>query len=366
MLPHFYYSPKILSYTFGPNHPLKPERLRRTIELLSRYGVSPIDSGDGNVGDVLRVHGPEYVSVVQTLSIYPDPDGWTDDELMERAAFGFSSGDNPAFEGMFEAALSYVGASAKAAEAVRDGAPLAFGIGGGLHHAQRALASGFCIFDDCAVACDILRERFDRVAYVDIDVHHGDGVQWIFYKDPSVLTCSIHEEGRTLYPGTGFAEETGVEFSALNVPIQARTTGDVWLDAFERGILPGLEKFAPQAIVLQMGTDAHYLDPLGHLKCTAQEWLAAVRRIKGLGLPIVALGGGGYNILNVPRMWTAACLTLGDVPFSDEVPADLAEAWGMPTYFDAVQPEPRGIGREYADDVVDWLERNVHPHVGHG
>ncbi len=364
VLPHFYYSPKILSYTFGPNHPLKPERLRRTIELLERYGVSWIDSGDGRVEDVLRVHAPEFVAAIQRLNADPNPDDWTDDELLERAALGFSSGDNPAFAGMYDAALAYAGASAKAAEAVRDGAHLAFGIGGGLHHAQRALASGFCIFNDCAIACYILRERFERVAYVDIDVHHGDGVQWIFYEDPSVLTCSIHEEGRTLYPGTGFVEETGASFSALNVPVMARTTGDVWLDAFQRGILPGLEKFQPQAIVLQMGTDAHYLDPLGHIKCTAQEWLAAVSHVKDLGLPIVALGGGGYNLLNVPRMWTAACLTLGSVPFSNEVPADLAVAWGMPTYLDAEQPEPRGIGREYAEGVVDWLERNHHPHIG--
>jgi acetoin utilization protein AcuC len=356
-LPHFYYTPKILDYTFGPSHPLKPERLRRTIELLGRYGVEWLDSGPGQIEDVLRVHDSSFIEVVQKLSHNPSWDDIDDDELLRVSEFGFGSGDNPPFSGMYEAALSYVGASAKAAEAVRDGAPLAFGIGGGLHHAQRALASGFCIFDDCAVACHILREKFDRVAYVDIDVHHGDGVQWIFYKDPTVLTCSIHEEGKSLYPGTGFADETGEAFSSLNVPMQAHTTGDVWLDAFERGILPGLEAFQPQAIVLQLGTDTHFSDPLAHIKSDVWHWLEAVKRIKALGIPLVALGGGGYNILNVPRMWTAACLTLGNIEFEDKVPEDLGEAWGMPRYFDDEQGQ-KGIGREYADGVIDWLERN--------
>lgn len=362
-LPHFYYSPQILNYTFGPGHPLKPERLRRTIELLDRYGVVPIDSGSGRVEDVLRVHDPEFVEVVRGLSSDPSFDRLTDDQLINVSRFGFGSGDNPPFPGMFEASLAYVGATVKAAEAVRDGAPLAFGIGGGLHHAQKALASGFCIFDDPAIACHILREKFERVAYVDIDVHHGDGVQWIFYNDPSILTCSIHEEGRTLYPGTGFVEEVGEANSSLNVPLRARTTADVWIEAFERGILPGLEAFDPQAIVLQLGTDTHAQDPLGHIRSNAQSWLSAVRRTKQLGIPIVAVGGGGYNLSTVPRMWSAACLTLGGVEFEDQLPTDLADQWGVRSFYDGALGE-HGVGREYAEGVIDWLERNLHPVVG--
>lgn len=362
-LPHFYYSPQILQYSFGPGHPLKPERLRRTIELLGRYGVVPTDSGSGSAADVERIHAPEFVDVIRQLSHNPSFDDLSDDELIRVSKFGFGSGDNPPFKGMYEASLAYVGATVKAAEAVRDGAPLAFGIGGGLHHAQRSLASGFCIFDDPAIACHILREKFERVAYVDIDVHHGDGVQWIFYNDPSILTCSIHEEGRTLYPGTGFVEEVGEANSSLNVPLMARTTADVWIEAFERGILPGLEAFAPQAIVLQLGTDTHTEDPLGHIRSNAQSWLGAVKRIRELGLPIVAVGGGGYNLTTVPRMWTAACLTLGGVEYDDQIPKDLAQEWGMDTYSDPDSGEG-GIGREYADGVVNWLERNLHPVVG--
>jgi len=344
-IPHFYYTPDILNYNFGPGHPLKPERLRRTIELLGRYGVEPRDPGQGRVEDLLRVHDEDYVEDVR---------GGGSPE------FGFGRGDNPAFPGMWAASLAYVSASVRAAEAVRDGAILAFGIGGGLHHVARRKASGFCVFNDPAIACHILRERFERVAYVDIDVHHGDGVQWIFYEDPQVLTCSIHEEGRSLFPGTGFVEETGASFSSLNVPLQAYTSGDVWLDAFERGIMPGLANFEPQAIVLQMGTDSHREDPLGHINSDVQSWLAAVRRVKRLDLPVVALGGGGYNLKTVPRMWTAACLTLGGVDFDNDVPADLAQDWDMPNYFDG-EPELAGIGREYADGVIDWLDRQFHP-----
>ncbi len=359
MIPNFFYSPAILKYDFGPQHPLKPERLRRTIELLERHGLEWVDPGPGSDADALRVHEPDYVGAVH------DIDPLTDSDVSPEVAmqYGFGRGDNPAFPGMYQASLAYTSATARAAEMVRDGAALAFGIGGGLHHAHKNRASGFCIFDDPAVACHILRERFDRVAYVDIDVHHGDGVQWLFYDDPSVLTCSIHEDGRTLFPGTGACHETGAEFSSFNVPIQAHTTGDVWLDAFERTILLALERFRPGAIVLQLGTDAHFLDPLGHLRCAQQDWLGAVKRIQALGLPIVAVGGGGYNLTTVPRMWTSAVLTLSGVPYDDAVPPDLGEAWDMPTYSDRDLPFALGAGREHAESVIGWLTEHHLPNI---
>jgi len=364
MLPHFYYSPAILRYDFGPQHPLRPERLRRTIELLGRYGVKPIDPGEGNVSDLLRVHDEEYVQmVVKTSDRLARGELYADDEERGRQfSYGFGSGDNPPFGGMYEAALAYSNASAKAAEVVRDGAPLAFGIGGGLHHALRSRASGFCIFDDPAIACHILLERFERVVYVDIDVHHGDGVQWIFYNEPRVLTCSIHEDGRTLFPGTGGVEETGLDYTSFNVPIQARTTGDVWLNAFLETIPKAIEAFKPGAIVLQMGTDTHTLDPLAHIRSRQQDWLAAVRMIGEMGLPLVALGGGGYNLTTVPRMWVSACLTLGGIPFADEVPADLGDEWHMPTYSDH-EPVAPSFGQQHADHVVEWLNSNHIPHL---
>jgi acetoin utilization protein AcuC len=342
MLPNFFYHPRLLKYDFGPQHPLRPERLRRTTELLSSWGVEMIDPGPGELADALRLHSPEYVAAVQrAIELSP----------AERRQFGFGS-DTPPFPGMAEAALAYLAATVRAAETVRDGAMLAFGIGGGLHHAQRGNASGFCVYNDPAIACHILRERFERVAYIDIDLHHGDGVQDLFCEDPSVLTCSIHQDGRTLYPGTGFAEDSCAQRSALNIPLLPGTTGDTWLWAFREGILPLVRTFKPDAIVLQMGTDSHYLDPLGHLENTAQEWLHAVQDVRDLSLPTVALGGGGYTLNAVPRMWTAACLTLAGIEVPERLPEPYGSAWGTPYFLDQELPSPRGQGKDYAEEVV--------------
>lgn len=355
MLCSFYYSPEILRYSFGPQHPLKPERLRRTIELLERYGVEPVDPGRGLEEDLLRVHARHYVDVVKAFSEGQD----SDDALI----YGLGWGDTPRFEGMFEASLAYCASSAAAARAVCGGEKLAFGIGGGLHHAHRDKASGFCVFDDPAIACHILLERFQRVAYVDIDVHHGDGVQWMFYDNPRVLTCSIHEEGKTLYPGTGGVEEAGEAYTSFNVPIQARTTGDVWLDAFLRTIPAAVERFGAEAIVLQLGTDTHSVDPLGHIRSSQFHWLSAVKEVKSWNLPIVALGGGGYNLDTVPRMWASACLTLGGVEYDDRLPADLARQWQVNTFSDS-DAIPVGVGTEYAQKVVDYLLEEHIPRIG--
>lgn len=351
-VPLFFYHPRMTAYDFGPQHPLKPVRLERTIALLQACvpNFETIDPGPGSVMDALRVHALEYVETVQALS-----DDATFMCREEMWPWGFGTTDNPVFPGMFEASLAYVAGTVRAAEAVRDGAPLAFGIAGGLHHAQRSRASGFCVFNDPAIACMILRERFDRVAYVDIDLHHGDGVQALFFDDPTVMTCSIHETGRRLYPGTGFVEERGAEDTSVNVPLEPFTTGDVWLWAFENGIMPALRRFSPKAIVLQMGTDPHFLDPLGHLQVAAQEWLEAVKIVQSLDLPIVAVGGGGYELSCVPRMWAAAVMALSSVPFDDGIPGSIPRDWGMRTFSDHKLPAPRNQGRAEAEKTIRHL-----------
>lgn len=358
VLPNFYFDPEILKYTFGATHPLRPERLERTLALLDAMGQGGYSRPEDLApSDLERIHSPEYIQAVRDFSDRPDADS------VQASRYGLGPGDNPAFEGMFEASVAYCACSAQAAKDVCRGAPLASSLGGGLHHAQRSFASGFCVFNDPAIALHILRDRFDRVAYVDIDVHHGDGVQFLFWDDPTVLTCSIHEDGRYLYPGTGAVEESGPAGAAVNVPLPPGTTGDTWLWAFEEGILPALEVFAPQAAVLQMGTDAHFLDPLAHLNVAAQDWLAAIRRIKETKLPLVALGGGGYSLDTVPRMWVSACLTLADVPFADSIPAPFADQWQMPSFFDPSPPGPSGSGRAEAENAIDSLRSDVFPNL---
>jgi acetoin utilization protein AcuC len=359
MIPNFYLHEDTYRYDFGPQHPLRPERLQRTMALIEHFtGPTIATSEYATDSDLERVHSREYIDAVKQVDDAVARGDHGEDEILElRSLYGFW-GDNPPFAGMDLAARAYAGASAAAARAVRDGARLAFGIGGGLHHALRAKASGFCIYNDCAIACSILREKFDRVAYVDIDVHHGDGVQWIFYEDPSVLTCSIHESGRTLWPGTGGVEETGVDFTSLNIPVEAGTTGDVWLWAFREGIMPVLQAWKPEAIVLQTGTDTHYLDPLAHVNSTQQDWLAAILDVRNLGLPMVVLGGGGYNLTTVPRMWASSVLALSGVTYADEIPASLAAEVGATTFSDHA-PLRFGVGRDHAEAVLKQLRRRT-------
>ncbi|MCX7798876.1 MAG: hypothetical protein N2109_00865 [Fimbriimonadales bacterium] len=358
MPPRFFYHPRMLEYDFGPRHPLKPERLHRTVVLLEAIGaVEPEDPGLATERDALMVHTRQYVSTVEMLSSgLFTPDGFRRDS-------GIGTLDTPAFVGMYEASLAYLGGSIRAAEAVRDGERLAFNLAGGLHHAHADHASGFCVFNDAAAAIHVLLERFERVAYVDIDVHHGDGVQSIWLEDPRVLTVSIHEDPSTLFPGTGSVEECGPAGTAVNVPIPAKSAGPAWLEGFERGCIAALRLFEPQAIVLQMGTDPHFEDPLGHLRVAAQEWIQAVASVRGLGVPIVALGGGGYNLSTVPRMWAAACLTLMGRPVPEAWPSSIPASWDLPPFEDPTLPEPRAEGLSEVRHTISVLEAVVLPRV---
>jgi acetoin utilization protein AcuC len=347
----FFHHPRLTTYDFGQTHPLRPERLIRSAALLSLAApdLRAVDPAPATESDVLRVHRASYLEVVRQASEgrpVPRP------VLLEH---GLGTSDTPVFEGMFEAGLAYAGATLRAAEAVRDGEPVAVTFGGGLHHAHPARASGFCVFNDVAIAILTLRERFERVAYVDIDLHHGDGVQAVFYEDPTVLTFSVHQDGRTLFPGTGFPHEEGSGGTAWNLPLPPGTTGDVWSEATVEALRLAFERFRPQAVVLQSGSDAHFLDPLGSLMVTAQEWAVPVRWLKEQGLPIVCCGGGGYGLTAVPRMWAAAALTLLGRKIVDIDWGQLPREWGLHGWWDDHLPWPRGAGREAADDALRAL-----------
>jgi acetoin utilization protein AcuC len=357
----FVYTDAFQGYNMGEGHPMKPIRLRRTYELLRAYdafaGVDVSEPRPASVDDLLTAHSEEFVKAVDYLSSgshFPYSYG----------RFGFGTGDNPVFPGMYEASVLYTGASVDAAQAVIDGAPVAMNIAGGLHHAHYARAAGFCVFNDCAVAIHRLRRRFERVAYVDIDVHHGDGVQEAFYDDFSVLTISIHQTGRTLFPGTGFVDEVGSGEGAgysVNVPVWPYTTDELWLEAWREAALPILRAYQPEAVCLQLGTDAHCLDPLAHVCVTAQGWLEAVRDVNALGVPVVALGGGGYNQSTVPRMWALAYGTLFGVDLPDKTPPSYAWHEMIPTLADhegiEVPPEALYQARSYNRQTIQDVQR---------
>lgn len=360
----FFYTPEIELYDFGPQHPLKYQRFQLTLELLERYGVfqtMPVEIPRmPSEEELLLIHTSEYLDVVKTLS--------AGDVVPEAHRYGFSElGDNPPFAGMWEAARAYTGATICATEAVLEGENIAISIGGGLHHALPSRASGFCVLADPAIALEMLKKRFKRLAYVDIDLHHGDGPQWIFYRDPDVLTVSIHESGQWLFPGTGNVTEIGEEEgkgACVNIPLAPLTGDKVWQHAFETIGMGALQRFQPEAIVLQMGSDPHALDPLGHLHLSAQGWVWAVEKVKNLGLPIVALGGGGYNLTTVPRMWTMAIATLAGIPLPDETPETFSRKADIPRLTDEQVPslsiQEQRAAEEFAEQTIDWIRTN-HP-----
>ncbi|MGH2685440.1 MAG: acetoin utilization protein AcuC, partial [Actinomycetota bacterium] len=259
------YSPELVEYDHGPSHPLRPVRVKLTRELIAAYGLldeveerAPRVATDEELG---LVHTDRYIDAVKRAGDGEPGDWWR---------FGFGPGDNPIFPNMHEASARVAGASLAAAEAVLDGSfDHAFNPAGGLHHAMPEAASGFCVYDDPALAIARMLERgAERVAYVDVDVHHGDGPQAIFYRDPRVLTISLHESGRYLFPGTGFTDERGAgdaEGTAINVPLPPYTSDESWLRAF-REVVPGaVHGFSPDVLVTQLGCDTHHTDPLAHL-----------------------------------------------------------------------------------------------------
>ena len=361
--PLFFYSDEMLRYDLGDGHPMRPERLRMTYDLISSYGLfdstlEVVAPALADPEEVAQTHRGDYLDAIRKLS--------AGEHIGNAGRYGFGNGDNPIFPGMWEASLRYTGGSVDAAQAILDGAgggQVAFNISGGLHHAHYGRAAGFCVLNDCAVAIRRLLRKYARVAYVDIDVHHGDGVQELFYEDPRVMTVSLHESGDTLFPGTGYTSEFGAGAGrgfSINLPFAPYTGDRDWLWAWRASALPLLKKFDPEAIVLQMGTDAHHLDPLAHLALTAQGWLEAVKDVQALGRPIVAVGGGGYNLTTVPRMWTLAVATLAGVSLPDEVPASYTDQARIPTLTDhpEIQEDARTQykTRAFAEESVAELQ----------
>jgi acetoin utilization protein AcuC len=329
---HVAWDERLARYDFGPAHPLAPVRVELTIALarefgvLSAPGVTVAPPAAATDGVLELVHDPRYVVAVRA--------GAAD------FSYGLGTPDNPVFPGMHDASALVAGATVAAAGAVWAGsAEHAVSIAGGLHHAMRAAASGFCVYNDPAIAIAwLLAQGAERIAYVDVDVHHGDGVQAAFYHDPRVLTISIHEHPMTLFPGTGIAADTGgpeAEGSAVNVALPAGTGDRGWLRAFDAVVPPLVHSFRPQVLVSQHGCDTHRLDPLAHLELSvdAQRTAhAAVHRLahETAGGRWLLTGGGGYELVQVvPRTWAHL----------------LAEASGRP--LDPALPTP-GAWREYA------------------
>src|SRR5579875_158827 len=301
----------LAQYDFGPGHPLAPVRVALTIELARQLGVlsgpsvSVVSPPPATDAELETAHDDDYVAAVRRAGRSLAPD----------LRFGLGTDDNPVFEGMHEASALVAGATLAAARAVWSGSAVhAVSIAGGLHHAMRRAASGFCVYNDLVVAIKwLLAAGAERVAYVDTDVHHGDGVQAAFYDDPRVLTISLHEHPATLFPGTGLPGDSGTGAGAgyaVNVALPAGTGDAGWLRAFDAVVPPLLRAFKPAILVSQHGCDSHRLDPLAHLELTVDAQRLAQIMLHDLAHELcdgrwLLTGGGGYALVQVvPRTWT--------------------------------------------------------------
>ncbi|TAN34508.1 acetoin utilization protein AcuC [bacterium] len=309
------YGDELMKHRLSDQHPLQPIRVKLAMDLIRSTGLIEhcrlLPPRRATTNELELVHSPDYVDLVRRLG---DPAQRRQVAIDRIHAAGFGSADNPISDDLHEGSRLVAGASLVAAEAIEGGAALhAFSPSGGLHHAHRDRASGFCTYNDAAIACRWLKDRGHRVAYVDIDVHHGDGVEGVFQSDPAVLTISLHESGRHLFPGTGFPADCGVgpgRGTAANLPFEPFTWDEPWLEGFERVVPPLLRRFEPTVLVTQDGCDTHYLDPLAHLAATTRIWPRVGRAFHELAHELcegrwLALGGGGYAIREVvPRAWT--------------------------------------------------------------
>jgi acetoin utilization protein AcuC len=343
------------TYGFGEGHPFNPLRVRMTLELCEALGLFEgyefVESEPASEQDLCTVHSLTYIRLVQQAAAgLADP--------AELRHYGIGSSDNPVVPNVHEACSRVAGAVLKACRMVMGGeVDHAMCISGGLHHALRSQASGFCFYNDAGIAIARLKEEYPgiRIAYVDTDAHHGDGVQWMFYDDPQVLTVSMHESGRYLFPGTGGIKERGRGDGAgysVNVPLEPFTDDESWIRSFEAVVPEVLRAFEPDVILSQNGCDGHKLDPLTHLSATTRFYEHVPNRVHDLAHELcggrwVATGGGGYDIWRVvPRAWTALWAAASHQHLPEKAPGEWLAKWGRQSHV--------ALPRLMRDDPLDY------------
>lgn len=316
------YSNDFDRFSYGDDHPFKIQRFLLAFELMRAYSlmelpnVSILDCPRAAEEALLTFHSPDYLDRLREFSESDEP----------RADFRYGLGDldNPVFRGLYDWACLGAGGTIEAARlVVEEGYDIAFNLAGGWHHAHRAKASGFSYLNDAVVAINLLLEKGLRVAYLDIDAHHGDGVQEAFYDTDRVLTISIHESGMYFFPGTGFEEETGTGAGkgySVNIPLVAHADDALFMKAFDEAAFPLIAAFNPDVLVTQLGADTFRTDPLTRLEVTTHSYTYILRKLKALGLPWVAVGGGGYNLINVARAWTLAWGVMNGIELPPRLP----------------------------------------------
>ncbi|HTP65315.1 MAG TPA: acetoin utilization protein AcuC [Geobacteraceae bacterium] len=317
------YSSDFSRYSYGSNHPFKIQRYLLALELMRAYGLTDLAGAtlcDCRMIDddsLLTFHTPDYLARLKEFSASAEP----------RADFRYGLGDveNPVFFGLYNWALLGTSGTVEAARLVtEEGYDIAFNPAGGWHHAHRAKASGFSYLNDAVIAINWLLARGKRVVYLDIDAHHGDGVQEAYYDTDNVLTISLHESGIYFFPGTGFEHETGAgrgEGYSVNVPLLAHTDDALFMKAFDEVAFPLIASYNPDVLVTQLGADTFRTDPLTRLEITTHSYSYILQKLKALRIPWVAVGGGGYDNVNVARAWTIAWAIMNGADLPARLPA---------------------------------------------
>jgi acetoin utilization protein AcuC len=351
----FVYDAALSKYELSDSHPFKPIRLELTKSLLEITGLLKsehlVESYPITEAQLLRIHHKDFVDAVKAVSKNHNVDDAYD--------YGLGTGDNPIFPNMHEAIMRVCSATTTAVHLVASGkVQRAVNLSGGLHHAHADKASGFCIYNDLAVAIDHAVKKFKlRVAYVDIDAHHGDGVQGLFYDRADVMTISLHESGRYLFPGTGHTYEIGKDAGrgySVNMPLEPFSEDLSYLEAFEAIVPSALRMFKPDLIVLQAGADMHRLDPLADLALTVQGMTKSYQRMIELADELcdgrlVATGGGGYDpFRTVPRAWAQ----LWAAVTKQELPKDIPAAWHKKWH----KQSPADLPLTVDDDITTWKD----------
>ncbi len=331
--PLFIYAPEFKNYSFNADHPFNQQRVEVTFDLIKAYNLisdeqiirPPLATKE----ELAYFHNKDYIDIIEKVSI-------SNESKFNSINYGVGTDDTPIFQGMHELTALIVGGTIKGAELIMEKkTDHVLNLAGGLHHAFKSKASGFCIYNDIAVAIFFLRKFYNaRVLYIDTDAHHGDGVQWAFYSDPNVLTISIHETGRYLFPGTGNVTERGEGPGygySLNIPLDAFSEDDSFQAAINKVLPIAVERFQPDIIISQNGCDAHYFDPLTHLNASMNIYYEIPKLVHNLAHQYtegrwLALGGGGYDHWRVvPRAWTLLWGIMNDYNFQKD--AKIPETW---------------------------------------
>ena len=365
------YSDRLSAFNYGSNHPFKPERAKFFYELLNRYSlifepdqeiIAPVPLDEKTL---LSFHSVKYIDLLKRCN--------NGEFTLEMLQAGIGNDDNPVISGMFDYALEASGGTYQGAMMLlQDRADLVFNPHGGFHHAGRDFAEGFCFINDIAIAITVLVKQGKKIAYVDIDAHHGNGVQDAFYSDNRVLTISLHESGKSLYPWGGFEHETGIDKGKgfnVNIPLLQGSDDEVYLNAFDQTVPPLLSAYKPDILFIEIGGDIHKDDPLAHLNVTSNSYEAVLKTLKELCPRIMATGGGGYNTHKTASLWALSWATLCGLEIIDSFAGIVGGMmYGPETHIGSLTDPPlvlKGTGKEQCLDearrVIAYIKKEIFP-----